>query len=219
MTVLKLTCCESQRSAWSCWIWDLCCPAQHVAQYCCLVALGSAPRPAEGHVQTRPLSPPALAPQPWNKEKMILSVSNSDLTTFLFLIHTYSKYFKMSCFLSQRALNFYTLPQNLQKYQYNEIWSENCLYIIKQTYKQLSMTVVNIMLRWQQIHYRFQWSCKKKINVVFKIRKCITNLCAAQIGFNVPLIGNWVTSEARKSDSEVSNLTRWSSGWSSCCPS
>jgi len=162
MTVLKLTCCESQRSAWSCWIWDLCCPAQHVAQYCCLVALGSAPRPAEGHVQTRPLSPPALAPQPWNKEKMILSVSNSDLTTFLFLIHTYSKYFKMSCFLSQRALNFYTLPQNLQKYQYNEIWSENCLYVIKQTYKQLSMTVVNIMLRWQQIHYRFQWSCKKK---------------------------------------------------------
>jgi len=79
------------------------------------VASGSAPRPAEGHVQTLPLSPPAPVPQLWNKEKMMPSDSNSGLTTFLFLICTHYKYFKMSCSLSQRALNFYTLQQNLQK--------------------------------------------------------------------------------------------------------
>lgn len=66
LTAYKLTCCGSQQSAWSCWIWDLYCPAPHVVHCCYLVVWGSTPQPAADHVQTLPQSPPTLAPQLWN---------------------------------------------------------------------------------------------------------------------------------------------------------
>jgi len=51
------------------------------------------------------------------------------------------------------------------------------------------MTIVNICLVDNRFITIFN-EIANKIKVVFKIRKCITNLCAAQIGIQVPLAEN-----------------------------